>query len=187
MMIGVDSMIKGKRIYIKKFESVDEVIMHSALYNNIEERSIHDHNETKDVEKRIQDFNNGLFDGNENAKYMIFNMENEFIGTIGFVRKSEFEVNVGYRLMKHKHRQQGYISEALPLFVQYVFENMDHVDRISLNTAYDNIGSQKVATRSGFTFEGVLRKAYEYRGNRVDFFVYSILREEYKNIPPYNN
>ena len=173
-------MIKGKKIYIRKFETLEEVIMHNKLYNDISERSIHDHTETRDVQERIKDFENGLYDNSDKVKFMIFTNDDEFVGTIGYVKRSPFEVNIGYRLMKKKHRQKGYVSEALPLFVKYVFDTCKDIDRISLNTAFDNIGSQKVAERSGFEFEGVLRKAYEYRGNRVDFYQYSLLREEYE-------
>ncbi len=172
-------MIKGKRVFIKKFETLEEVTKHSELYNNISERSIHDHIEQQDNEKRIDAFQSGNFDSLNKVKYMLFNENREFIGTIGFVRKTPWEVNIGYRILLKKHRQKGYLSEALPLFVKYVFDTFKDVDRISLNTAFDNIGSQKVAERSGFIYEGTLRKAYEYRGNRVDFKVYSILRDEF--------
>lgn len=173
-------LINGKRIKIKQFETLEEVIMHAELYNDISERSIHDHIESASIDNRIRQFEEGLYDNDDKVKYMMFNEDDEFIGTIGYVRRSPFEVNIGYRLMLKKFRQKGYVSEALPLFVKFIFDTKSDVDRISLNTAYDNIGSQKVAERSGFTFEGVLRKAYEYRGNRVDFYQYSILREDIK-------
>ena len=173
-------MINGKRITIKGFETIDEVIMHANLYNDISERSIHDHDEQTSVEDRVQSFKKGLYDSDDKVKYMILNEENEFIGTIGYVRRSPWEVNIGYRLMRFEHRQLGYISEALPLFIEYLWDNDSELERISLNTAFDNIGSQKVAVRCGFSLEGVLRKAYKYRGNIVDFMQYSMIREDRK-------
>lgn len=173
-------MIKGKNVYIKKFETLDEVIMHAKIYNIIENRSIHDHIEKTDINKRVEDFNKGLYDHSDKVKFMLFNKENEFIGTIGYVRRSEWEVNIGYRLMKPEHRQKGYLSEALPLFIDYLWKNDETLERISLNTAFDNIGSQKVAERSGFVFEGVLRNGYKYRDKIVDFMQYSMIREDIK-------
>lgn len=173
-------MIKGINVYIKEFETLEEVIMHAELYNDIEARSIHDHTEKTDVSSRIEDFNNALYNSSDKVKYMLFNSDNEFVGTIGYVRRSEWEVNIGYRLMKPIHRQKGYISEALPLFIDYLWNSDKDLERISLNTAYDNIGSQKVAQRSGFVFEGVLRKGYKYRNNIVDFIQYSMIRDDIK-------
>ncbi len=173
-------MLKGNKVTIKRFETIEEVILHAELYNDKSARSIHDHDELTEIDKRIEDFKNGMYDHKYKVKYMLLNNQDEFIGTIGFVRRSEWEVNIGYRILKPEHRQKGYLSEALPLFLDYLWETDKELQRISLNTAYDNIGSQKVAERSGFIKEGVLRKAYKYRGNIVDFIQYSMIREDIK-------
>jgi len=172
-------MIKGDRVMIRPFQNVQDAVMYAELYNDLEERSIHDHLEKMDEVKWIERFLQGLYNDFEKVDYMIFNENDEFIGTIGFVKKSSFEINVGYRILLNKFRRKGYMSEALKLFIGFVFENFEWVDRISLNTAEDNAGSQIVAVNCGFSFEGILRKAYEYRNKRVDFYQYSMLREEW--------
>ena len=174
-------MIKSDRITIKQFEQMNEALLFAELYNDLSERSIHDHLETLNEVHWIERYLKGLYHSYDKVDYMIINEDNTFIGTIGFVKKSDFEVNVGYRILLNKYREKGYMSEALPLFVSYIFDTLQWVDRISLNTAEDNIGSQKVTLDCGFVFEGILRKAYEYRGKRVDFLQYSILRDEWKS------
>jgi ribosomal-protein-alanine N-acetyltransferase len=43
-----------------------------------------------------------------------------------------------------------------------------------------NEGSQKVLGKAGFKKEGVVRKSLFARGEWRDFYLYSILREEWK-------
>jgi RimJ/RimL family protein N-acetyltransferase len=43
-----------------------------------------------------------------------------------------------------------------------------------------NLASQKVLEKAGFKREGILRKSAFERGEWRDFYVYSILREEWK-------
>jgi RimJ/RimL family protein N-acetyltransferase len=52
------------------------------------------------------------------------------------------------------------------------------VSRIQATTSIKNKGSQRVLEKAGFTREGTIRKSA--RGARRDAYLYSILREEWK-------
>jgi len=108
---------------------------------------------------------------------MILDENNEFIGTIGYVRISEYELNVGYRLLQPNARNKGYMTETLKLFVNYLFDSIPNIVRLSLHTASNNLPSKKLAEKCGFEFEGTMRKAYFYRGKIHDQDVYSIIKE----------
>jgi RimJ/RimL family protein N-acetyltransferase len=52
--------------------------------------------------------------------------------------------------------------------------------RIQAHTDLRNVASQKVLEKVGFKKEGTLRKNFFVRGEWRDAYVYSILREEWK-------
>jgi RimJ/RimL family protein N-acetyltransferase len=61
----------------------------------------------------------------------------------------------------------------------YLFLTKD-IRRIQATTDIRNIASQRVLEKAGFQREGTLRKAGFIRGQWQDDYLYSILREEWK-------
>jgi RimJ/RimL family protein N-acetyltransferase len=76
-------------------------------------------------------------------------------------------------------RGKGYGTEATIIMVDYLFLSKDTV-RVQARTDVRNEGSQKVLGKAGFKKEGVIRKSLFTRGEWRDFYLYSILREEWK-------
>ncbi len=85
-------------------------------------------------------------------------------------------LEIGYAIAPDE-RGKGYCTEATRLMVDYLFLSMD-VSRIQAATSTNNKGSQRVLEKAGFTIEGTIRK--HVRGERRDAYLYSILREEWK-------
>jgi RimJ/RimL family protein N-acetyltransferase len=76
-------------------------------------------------------------------------------------------------------RGKGYGVEATQLMVDYLFLSRDIV-RIQAHTDARNMASQRVLEKAGFKKEGTVRKARYYRGEWADYYIYGILREEWK-------
>jgi ribosomal-protein-alanine N-acetyltransferase len=76
-------------------------------------------------------------------------------------------------------RGKGYGGEAVQLMVDYLFLTRDIV-RIQAETHPDNIASQRVLEKAGFTKEGNIRKSFFCRGVYRDTAIWSTLREEWK-------
>jgi RimJ/RimL family protein N-acetyltransferase len=76
-------------------------------------------------------------------------------------------------------RGKGYCTEATQLMVDYLFLSKDTM-RIQAQTDPRNIASHKVLEKVGFKKEGTLRKSFFMRGEWRDAYIYSILREEWK-------
>jgi RimJ/RimL family protein N-acetyltransferase len=74
---------------------------------------------------------------------------------------------------------KGYTTEAIQIMVDYLFLSKDIV-RIQAEAHVENIASQKVLEKNGFKREGLLRKAMLTWGKWADVYIYSILREEWK-------
>ena len=87
-------------------------------------------------------------------------------------------LEIGYGLVPSE-RGRGYGTEATQLMVDYLFLSKDIV-RIIATTHTKNVISQKVLEKVGFKREGTMRKCYFNRGEWTDMFIFSILREEWK-------
>ena len=88
------------------------------------------------------------------------------------------QLEIGYSLVPSE-RGKGYCTEAAQLMVDYLFLSKDTM-RIQAQTDPRNVASQKVLEKAGFKKEGTLRKNFFERGEWRDAYIYSILREEWK-------
>jgi ribosomal-protein-alanine N-acetyltransferase len=84
-------------------------------------------------------------------------------------------LEIGYTLLPSE-RGKGYCTEATQLMVDYVFLSTD-VSRIQIMVHIRNKASQRVAEKAGFIREGTIRRT---AGGEKDLYLYSILREEWK-------
>ncbi len=73
------------------------------------------------------------------------------------------------------------MSEALTLFSDHLFK-WKKVNRLELRIHPDNIGSNRVAEKCGYVFEGINRKAVKRFDGYADMKIYSLLRDEFYSI-----
>ena len=85
-------------------------------------------------------------------------------------------LEIGYAIAPSE-RGKGYCTEATQLMVDYLFLTMD-VSRVMATISIKNKASERVLEKIGFTREGTIRKTA--RGERRDAYLYSILRDEWK-------
>ena len=86
-------------------------------------------------------------------------------------------MEIGYNLIPSE-RGKGYGTEAVQITVDYLFLSRDIV-RIQAITNVRNKASQRVLEKIGFKKEGD-SKISSVRGEWADAYLYSILREEWK-------
>jgi len=75
---------------------------------------------------------------------------------------------------------RGIATAAVRLLLERAF-GPGRMRRIECTIMVDNQRSQNVVERLGFTQEGRLRSLAEMPGGRRDFYLYSILREEWRD------
>lgn len=80
---------------------------------------------------------------------------------------------IGYWLVPEA-RGRGVASRAVRLLSRWAFDSLG-VARLELTCGPDNVASQRVAERCGFTREGVLRPHLPFKGGRRDTVLYSLL------------
>ena len=71
-------------------------------------------------------------------------------------------------------RGRGYVPRAVRLLCTWGFDELE-LPRMQLGTFPGNVASERVAEKSGFTREGVLRSWLEQRGERRDVTMWSRL------------
>lgn len=84
---------------------------------------------------------------------------------------------VGYALSS-PFQNRGLMSDALGQLLEDLFHN-SLLERVEARCATENVGSQRVLEKNGFRREGLLRGYFKLRGQRVDNFLYALLRDEY--------
>jgi ribosomal-protein-alanine N-acetyltransferase len=87
-------------------------------------------------------------------------------------------MEIGFALVPNE-RRKGFGSEAVPMMIDHLFITND-IARIQASTDTKNEASQKALEKAGFTREGTMRKSWYTRGEYRDHYLYSILREEWK-------
>ncbi len=87
-------------------------------------------------------------------------------------------LEIGYAVVPSE-RGKGYCTEAVKILMDYLFLLKD-IMRIQAFADVRNVASQKVLEKVGFKREGTMRKGCFIRGKWGDGYLYSILREEWK-------
>ena len=120
--------------------------------------------------------------GNKHIRLGIFLPDGTVIGDVALqdLDWKNRSCTLGYGLTKLEYRNNGYATDAAKTILRYGFCHIGF-ERISSSTQENNIGSQRVLEKCGFTLEGRERKAKYFAGKRHDHLIYGLLAEEYFN------
>jgi RimJ/RimL family protein N-acetyltransferase len=168
-------LLEGKIVNLRVVEKEDLPLL-LDWFNNPE---IAGGYEPLDPQQSRKEFEN-RYDklGPDEKFFFIEKKDGSKIGSIGhFLKGNLFEI--GYCVVPDE-RGRGYCTEAVEIMVDYLFLSRDIV-RIQAHTDLRNVASQKVLEKVGFKKEGTIRKNLFVRGEWRDAYLYSILREEWKD------
>jgi|SRR5947209_2576174 len=99
----------------------------------------------------------------------------ELIGSISLVRLAweHRRAEVGYFLSREA-RGAGHATRAVRLIRDWAFRSLG-IERLDLYAAVENVASQRVAERSGFEREAVLRSFMREKGVQLDMVAFGLL------------
>jgi RimJ/RimL family protein N-acetyltransferase len=111
-----------------------------------------------------------------------FKRTGEIIGMISLMHIDNKNRNaeVGYWLGK-RYWKKGIASEALTLILNFGFNNLKSV-RIYAKVLHTNLPSIKLLQRTGFKYEGRMRKSVLKDGGWFDKLMFALLDVDYKEI-----
>jgi RimJ/RimL family protein N-acetyltransferase len=113
----------------------------------------------------------------ERKRFFVEKKDGTKIGVVGVFPVGDLW-EMGFALIPSE-RGKGYGTEAVTIFVDYLFLSRDLV-RIQAATDLRNMASQRILETVGFKREGIVRKSMFIHGEWRDLQLYSILREEWK-------
>jgi len=175
-------MIQGHKIKLRLLEETDlkEFI---KLTNDTSQTGSHFPYIVRTQTSTKKRFDEDGFFSSESGRMMIVDDNDQIVGAISYFKLAHYVegYEIGYQIFQEKHRGFGYTSEALKLFSAFLFEYYP-INRLQICMEKDNVASEKVAIKSGFTFEGVMRNAWTVGGRVISNQVYSMIREEAPNL-----
>lgn len=171
-------MINGKSINLRlvRQTDLDELILLQS--DTVERGEFLNPNMVNEVSFKKHYQETGFW--NEDfGKLLIIDKSGKLLGDIAFFKGVGYlpGFEIGYNIFRREDRGKGYTSEALKLFSAYLFE-IKTIHRLEVHADDNNIGSRRVAEKSGFTYEGMKRQAVFSRGEYCDLAIYSMLRHE---------
>jgi RimJ/RimL family protein N-acetyltransferase len=174
-------LLEGKNVNLRVMEKEDLdffVECHNDVTYYGEEGPIMAQMSKAEAEKRFEN-PPPLVTLTERGRFVIEKKDGARIGFIAhyFVLPSKF-MEIGYDIIPSE-RSRGHGTEAVQIMVDYLFLSKD-VARIQAVTNVGNKASQRVLEKASFKKEGTLRKVGHVRGESTDAYIYSILREEWK-------
>ena len=103
------------------------------------------------------------------------------IGSVDFNHRHEDDVlEIGYTLHPD-YWGRGYVPEAALALIDLGFKDLG-LHKIELSCFGNNVQSQRVAEKLGFTLEARIRDRKDVQGNRCDSLIYGLLRSEWEVI-----
>ena len=138
-----------------------------------------------EYEKELKKYQKGYISYRSNlALFQIFLKDTEqMIGNCGYHNWSEdhSRAELGYALKSDEFKRKAYMTEALQFVIPYGFNTMQ-LNRIEAMVGTENIASQKLLLKFGFTKEGIMREHYFVDGEYQDSIIYSLLQSEYEDV-----
>ena len=125
----------------------------------------------------------GLHPSGEGVRWAItLRSDGTVLGTCGFHnwKKEHGRAEMGYELDSRMWRQ-GFMSEAVSAALEYGFGPMG-LNRVEALVTEGNQRSRGFLEKAGFTLEGTLRQYEWARGRRQNQWIFSLLKEERKDM-----
>lgn len=141
---------------------------------------------TFDADERVQAFKQGFLKryvkdlASPRAKAIVATPAGAAVGWVNRYAEKRFPqaVSVGIDICDDAYLNQGIGTDALRLWVGYLFANTD-VHRVGLGTYSFNPRMIRVAEKVGFRREGADREIVQWRGQWLDRVRFGLLRREW--------
>ena len=166
-----------KRLWSLKYGEADpEWKKWDAPYHPLELIDFHTYID-KETKHRTYDEKMGVY------SELLMEKNDQIIGSVVYYWEHESSrwLEIGITIFEPKYWNGGYGTEALMLFIGYLFEKME-IERVGLTTWSGNERMMAVGEKLGMQVEGRMRKCRYYDGYYYDSIRMGMLREEWETL-----
>jgi RimJ/RimL family protein N-acetyltransferase len=128
---------------------------------------------SEDSARQTLELNRSRWTEGTGATFSICDPKDDCVGHVWVNLAGSRAGEVGYWLLPEA-RGKGLATRSVRLISRWALRELE-LSRLALLTEPSNERSQRVAERSGFVMEGVLRSYKEIAGRRIDCVVFSLL------------
>jgi [ribosomal protein S5]-alanine N-acetyltransferase len=155
-----------------------------AKFNNLDYRGSFFPLGLQSEAKFHREFSESGFWDKDEGMLLIVTPDDEIAGEIEYFPITNYLVGyeLSYLIFGPEHAGKGYATDAVRLLTEYLFARL-RTNRLQLNIHPDNVASRRVATKAGYTLEGVMRGCWWHRGRYHDLEIWSMLRAELPGAP----
>lgn len=177
----LSTVLKGQTINLRTVRKRDLEALYD-LHCQIQDRGTYFPQKLDSESDFMERFAKSGFWLEDRGMLLIVDTETDrILGQIAFFPANPYYqgFELGYIVYSPRDRGKGVVSQALQLFIGYLFD-LKNVTRLQIQFERPNAASRRVAEKSGFKLEGVAREAIISKGKPVDLEVYSLLRSEWE-------
>lgn len=169
---------------IREWKIADAANLAAALSNKKVQDNLRDGLPYPYTEQDGIDFISAMLSADKNDTFSFaVTIDDKAVGSIGVFRQSNIHrltAELGYYIAE-EYWGKGIMTEAVKQICEYVFANSDIIRIYAEPFAY-NTTSCRVLEKSGFQYEGMLRKNAVKNGKVLDMKMYSLLKKRNKII-----
>jgi len=175
-------MFDGKQVFVRPLEQED-LPLRVKWVNDPDVRKTLTFEYPLSLARTQQWFSKVLMDDTKRHFTIVHKETGQAIGMTGLIqidvrhRRAEFYITIGAKDFWGKR----IADEIIAIMLHYGFAELG-LNRIYLTTLPSNERARKVYERSGFVFEGILRKHYFCHGEFQDAHVHAVLKPEWLKI-----
>jgi ribosomal-protein-alanine N-acetyltransferase len=175
-------MLKGSLCTVRHFVEAD-LDTYIALYNDLSTRGEFFTTQLRSPTSLRQEFALNGMTTEDREHFILEDKEGNIVGMLThFKSRTPACREIGYRMLVPNAAGRGITTEATALLCDYLFRTYTY-NRLELLMDPGNIGSERVAQKCGFSYEGTMRGGFFSHGKYRDSKVYSLLRAEWEAGP----
>lgn len=169
-------MIRGEKVVLRTVREADIETLFAMSSDFSKFGQYYPLRLRSESELRKQVHENGLL-GDEHTLLLI-TVDSRIIGSIIFFKVLYYDaLEIGYLIFDEQARNKGYATEAVSLLANYLFSSRK-INRLQLAIVQGNLASRRIAEKTGFRLDGVLRGALFHSGKNHDLELFSLLRAD---------
>jgi len=170
--------VKGKKVLLRAIELYDAKILQQMMNDEEIEKMMMGYSFPVSEHQQIKWIENL---SNEKSVFRaMIDVEGRAIGTVilSSIDMKNGTAEAHIKIANSTERGKGYGTDAVNSLVAYAFYEL-RLNCIYCQIKEDNVPSQKLFENCGFVQEGCLRQRVFRNGKHHDFYVYSLLKDEF--------